>query len=73
MELEFSTEFRTGFNGKVSSIEVVIQGKVGNVKRTIRDFVEDYRLERTPQHRFGLSFNNIEKQLFICSPEITSL
>ena len=39
-------ESRIGFNGKVSGkgdIEVVVEGKVGNVKRTISDF--DYRLE----------------------------
>ena len=42
-------EFRIGFNGKVSDrgdIEVVVEGKVGNIKRTICDFAEDYRLDR---------------------------
>ena len=48
MELEFTMESRIGFNGKVSDegdIEVFVEGKVGNVKRTIGDFAEDYRLE----------------------------
>ena len=40
-------KLRIGFNGKVSDegdIEVVVEGKVGNMKRTIGDFA-DYRLE----------------------------
>ena len=44
MELEFSMEFRIGFNGKVSNAgdnEVLVEGKVGNIKRTLGDFVED--------------------------------
>ena len=48
MGLEFSTESKIGFNGKVSDegdIEVVVEGKVGNIKRIIEDFSEDYRLE----------------------------
>ena len=41
-------EFKIDFNGKVSDegdIEVFMKGKVGNIKRTICDFAEDYRLE----------------------------
>ena len=48
MELDFSIESRIGFNCKVldeGDIEVVVEGKVGNLKRTIGDFAEDYRLE----------------------------
>ena len=48
MEWGFSMETRIGFNGKVSDegdIEVVLEAKVGNIKRTIVDFAEDYRLE----------------------------
>ena len=47
MELEFNREFRIGFNGKVleeGDIEVVVEGKAGNIKRTIGDFAEDHRL-----------------------------
>ena len=46
MESEYSMESRIGFNGKVldeGDIEVIAEGKVG--KKTIGDFVEDYRLE----------------------------
>ena len=38
MELEFIMEFVIGFNGKVldeGNIEVVVEGKVRNIKRTI--------------------------------------
>ena len=48
MELEFSMESRINFNGKVSDegdVEVVEEGKVGKIKRTIGDFTEYYRLE----------------------------
>ena len=48
MELEFIVKFIIGFNGKVSDegdIEVVMEGKIWNVKRTISDFVKNYRLE----------------------------
>ena len=41
-------EFIIGFIGKVSDegdIEVVVEGKVENIKRTVSDFSEDYRLE----------------------------
>ena len=41
-------ESRIGFNGKVSDegdIEVVEEGKVGNIRRTVVGFAEDYRLE----------------------------
>ena len=43
MALEFTMEFRIGFNGKVSNegdIEVVME--VEKVKRTIGDFAEEY-------------------------------
>ena len=43
MELEFSKKSRIGFNGKVEGdMEVVVEGKVEKVKRTISDFSEDY-------------------------------
>ena len=48
MDLEFTVEFIIGFTGKVSDegdMEVVMEGKVGNVKRTISDFAVYYRLE----------------------------
>ena len=48
IELEFSVESRIGFSGKVleeGDIEVIVEGKVGKIKRTIGDFAEDYRLE----------------------------
>ena len=48
MELEFTMEFIIDFNGKVSDegdIEVVMEGKVWNVKRIISNFAEDRRLE----------------------------
>ena len=41
-------ESRIGFNCKVSDegdIEVVVEGKIRNIKRTMSDFAEDYRLE----------------------------
>ena len=41
-------ESRIGFNGNVSDegdIEIVVEGKVGNIQRTIGNFTEDYRLE----------------------------
>ena len=47
-ELEFSMESRIGFIGKVSDqrvIEVIMEGKVGNIERTIGDFADDTRLE----------------------------
>ena len=46
MELEFSIKSRIRFNGKVSDegdIEVVVGGKLGNIKRTIGDFAEENR------------------------------
>ena len=48
MELGFTVESGNGFNGKASDeedIEVVVEGTVGNIKRTIGDFAEDYRFE----------------------------
>ena len=47
MELEFSMESRIGFNGKVSDegdIAVVVEGQVGNIKRTIGDLSEENQI-----------------------------
>ena len=46
--MEFSMESRIGFYGIFSDegdIEVAVESKVGNIKRTIGDFAEDYQLE----------------------------
>ena len=36
--MEFSKESRIGFNGKVSDEGDIVEGKVGNIRRTIDDF-----------------------------------
>ena len=46
--MEFTMEFIIGFNDKVldeGDIDVVMEGKVLNVKRTVSGFAEDCRLE----------------------------
>jgi hypothetical protein len=45
MEMEFIIKFMIGFNCLLSDkrkIHVIVEGKVGNVKRRVSDFLKDY-------------------------------
>jgi hypothetical protein len=48
MEMEFSMKFGMRFHCKFldkRDIEVIVEGKIGNVKRGVGDFSKDYGLQ----------------------------